>query len=174
MAQRVEVRWLVGDDNNAVRWIVRERMVPRLHDARPLLERWVGDTFVAPTDARTVENILYWVRGNMLFTEDPPGEELIKSPMALLDEIFTIRHGLGDCDDYVMLFGGLVLAATIPLRLVLVARHPELDTRGEYRIDHIYTEVRMDKGDWTPVDPTGTAAIGWEQTPYYLKETFDV
>ncbi len=174
MAQHVEVRWLVGDDNDAVRWIVQQRMIPRLHTARVHMVQWAR-MFASSTQEETVTRMLYWVRGHMLFTDDPPGEELIKSPLALMQEIAMLQRAVGDCDDYVMLFGGLVHAADVPLRLTVMARKPVLDITGnEYQIDHVYTHVRMDNTDWIPIDPTGTAAIGWEQTPHYLKESYDV
>lgn len=173
MARQIETTWLVGDDNHAVRWIVAERMVPRIKVARIALLPFAR-TFASDTQEETVSRMLYWVRGHMVYVDDPPNEEFIKSPMVLLNEILTLGKAVGDCDDYVMIFGGLVHAADVPLRLTLMARKPVFDLNGEYQIDHIYTHARLDGSDWIPIDPTGTAAIGWEQTPAYLKESYDV
>jgi hypothetical protein len=56
---------------------------------------------------------------------------------------------------------------------VLIARQPLDDGAGQHQLDHIYLSLNLD-GEWTPVDPTGEVAFGWEYDSVYRREEFDV
>jgi hypothetical protein len=166
----------IGDDNHAIRELVKDRMIPRIRDAGANrgVREWARVNFGQDTQAHEAELILYWVRRHMIYTPDPPDVEHVKWPSALFDEIRRLGHATGDCDDYVMLYASITTARDIPTRLVITARHPVVDGTGEYQFDHIYTRVRPDSGqDWIPVDPSSEGAMGWETTERYLTEDFD-
>lgn len=177
MPRQVEiVRW-VPDDNSGIRLIVQERMIPRIRESAYLPSiALFANPFERAQPQQTVEALLYWVRGHMIYTPDPPDEELIKWPSVLLDEIRRHGQALGDCDDYVMLFATLVHARGIPIRLVTIARKLVDDGAGQPQLDHIFTRVFID-GEWIGVDPTGDVALGWEHGqhyPVYHEEVADV
>jgi transglutaminase-like putative cysteine protease len=177
MARPVEMTSWIGDDNDAIRELVKNRMIPRIRNAAqaPQVREWARINFAHTTQAEEAERILYWVRRHMIYTPDPPDVEHVKWPSALFDEIRRLGHATGDCDDYVMLYAAITSARDIPTRLVIAARHPVVDGTGEYQFDHIYTRVQLDSGqDWTPVDPSSEGALGWETPERYLTEAFDV
>jgi transglutaminase-like putative cysteine protease len=175
MPRPVELARWVPDDNSGVRFIVQERMIPRILSSAKLVDI---ATFAAAFDRDTVqqsaESLMYWVRGHMIYTPDPPDEEFIRWPTVLMAEIRQLGTAVGDCDDYVMLYAALTVARQIPTRIVLIARHDVDDGAGQHQFDHIYTEVEIEDNVWVPVDPTGDVAFGWEHEPVYRKEKFDV
>jgi transglutaminase-like putative cysteine protease len=176
MAQPVEMTSWIGDDNDAIRELVRDRMIPRIKDAAEsrTVREWARINFAQVTQAEEAESILYWVRRHMLYTPDPPDIEHVKWPSALFDEIRRLGHATGDCDDYVMLYAAITRARDIPTQLRITARKPVVDGTGEYQFDHIYTRVKPDYGGaWIPVDPSSEGAMGWETTERYLTEDFD-
>jgi hypothetical protein len=176
MPRPIEMTSWIGDDNNAIRELVKDRMVPRIRDAghARTVREWARINFGQGTQVEEAESILYWVRRHMVYTPDPPEVEHVKWPSALFDEIRRLGHATGDCDDYVMLYAAITAARDIPTRLTITARHPVVDGTGEYQFDHIYTRVKPDAGDWIPVDPSSEGAMGWETSERYLTEDFDV
>lgn len=177
MPRPVEMTSWIGDDNDAIRDLVKNRMIPRIRDAAQnrLVQTWARINFGQSNQKNEAENILYWVRRSMIYTPDPPDVEHVKWPSALFDEIRRLGHATGDCDDYVMLYATVTAARNIPTQLRVAARHPVVDGTGEYQFDHIYTRVKPDYGqDWIPVDPSSEGALGWETPERYLTEDFDV
>lgn len=93
--------------------------------------------------------IFYWVKRHIKYINDPINAELYQ------DSITTIREGMGDCDDHVILCCSLNMAVGNLCRAVLID-HFEKD-----RIEHIYYEVLTKKG-WYPFDTTAQGSFpGW-------------
>ena len=168
-------RW-IPDDNSGVRYAVQERMIPRIVQSAQYADIVTfANAFQRETQAQEAEALLYWVRGHMLYTPDPPGEEYIRWPTVLMAEIRSQRRAVGDCDDYVMLYATLTVARHIPTSIILIAREPLNDGAGEYQFDHIYTGLAIGPRDeMVPVDPTGDVAMGWEYERVYLKEVYPI
>jgi transglutaminase-like putative cysteine protease len=177
MARPVEITRWVPDDNAGIRMIVAESMIPRIRESIHLPSVYLfTNPFERAQPEQTISALLYWVRGHMIYTPDPPNEELIKWPSVLLDEIRRHGQALGDCDDYVMLFATFALSRGFAVRLVTIARKEVDDGAGQMQLDHIYTRVLID-GEWIAVDPTGDVALGWEHGqhyPVYREEVVDV
>lgn len=176
MPRPVELTRWVPDDNNGVRIIVREHMIPRIVQSAQYADIVTfANAFQRETQAQEAEALLYWVRGHMLYTPDPPGEEYIKWPTVLMNEIRTLGRAVGDCDEYVMLYGTLTVARHIPTSLVVIAREPLDDGAGEYQFDHIYTALAVGpREELVPVDPSGDVAMGWEYERVYNKEVYPI
>jgi hypothetical protein len=104
-----------------------------------------------------IESALYFVRGHMHYLEHPPDEQQLITPDALLYlmGVAPDHRAVGDCVSYTVLLGSLLL----PRRLRLVVR----SKREDLIYDHVYLRVFMHRG-WVPIDPSGEAAIGWEET----------
>ena len=177
MARPVEITRWVPDDNSGIREIVTQRMIPRIRESAGQSHVYLfANPFERAQPEQSLSALLYWVRGHMIYTPDPPDEELIKWPSVLLDEIRRHGQALGDCDDYVMLFAALAVALGFQVRLVVIARKNVDDGAGQAQLDHIYTRVFVD-GAWLGVDPTGDVALGWEHGqhyPIYREEVYDV
>lgn len=176
MPNPVEMVSWIGDDNNAIRDLVRNRMVPRIRDAadHPAVQQWSKIQFGHEDQEREAEAMLYWVRRHMTYTPDPVDIEHIKWPSALFYEINRLGSATGDCDDYVMLYATLTASRGIPTQVRIAARHQVVDATGEYQFDHIYVRVKLNSGQaWTVVDPSSEGALGWEVATYNT-EDFDV
>lgn len=94
-------------------------------------------------DHAAARAIFNWVKGNIRFTQDPVGHETVSSAD------WTIRHGIGDCDDInAVLLPALLMVVGYNVRLVTVNDDPT-DPAGEFT--HVYSEVWLD-GRWVPVD----------------------
>lgn len=117
------------------------RLVPGL-----LQDLGLGGRGARP-DRRTAELVYAWVTAGMLYTPDPPSEELVKSPDALLAEIAAAGQAVGDCDDFVSLLGALYLALGFGVTIVLIAQNADLV------YDHVALVLDMEDGR-VSVDPT--------------------
>ncbi len=93
-------------------------------------------------DRAAAEAIFNWPLGNVRFTNDPCGSEMIRSAN------WTIENGIGDCDDINgVLLPTLLMTVGIPARLVTVANDPYHPND----FTHIYCEAQID-GAWIPLD----------------------
>lgn len=124
----------------------RERVTPRVRRlaARLAEEGGLRRNGLGHVDLRDRRGfagaLLRAVRRRVNYTNDPEKTELVSSPFS------TLREGIGDCEDMVVLGGALLSSHGVPVRIVLVGYGPE-------GYDHTYLEV--DAGDgWTAWDAT--------------------
>lgn len=128
--------------------------------ARAVLRRVLGA--VPSSSAYVHAGLLYrWLSEHMVYVPDGEApdsvglEEEIRSPEYLLDKIERYGYAFGDCDDFVILFAALLLAAGIPARLVLVS------ARSDREFDHVYLRLLTARG-WVAADAIRGEALGWE------------
>jgi hypothetical protein len=105
-----------------------------------------------------------WVRDHMLYTEDvhvdpinAPGYDIvdvIKQPQVILDEILSLGHATGDCDDYVIFLGSLYQDVGYGVTLVNVVQ------RGTEQ-EHVYLRVATPDGVFA-ADGIIDEPFGWE------------
>ena len=110
------------------------------------------------TSARAkMDVLLAYVRANTVYTQDPPGTELVKSAAAML----CLRPGLcirgGDCDDMCILLGSMLLSVGVPV-MVVKQRWGLTDQ------EHVLIEAQDDSGRWIPLDPSTNVPSG-SKTP---------
>lgn len=60
-----------------------------------------------------------WLGSRFRFLRDPTGIELLRGPVALLDDVARVGYALGDCDDAAVLGAALGRAAGLPARFVV-------------------------------------------------------
>lgn len=94
--------------------------------------------------------ILDWVKRNIRFTRDIFRVELLHTPRRLL------QLRAGDCDDFTILLGALLMSTGHPVRLALVGFQPN----KPHRYTHIYPEVNV-WGRWLAIDGTVKWPLGW-------------
>lgn len=98
----------------------------------------------------------YWiVRSTVIFSDDAPGREELKTPAYLLHEIERQGYATGDCDDMAIFLGSLLVGLRVPFSLVLISRNQE----GVY--DHIYIIAETERGRLA-LDPSVPEYPGWE------------
>jgi transglutaminase-like putative cysteine protease len=106
----------------------------------------------APPKNRFAEvcSLFNWVRGNVRYTRDIFGTELLHSARRMIE----LRAG--DCDDMTILLGAMLLSTGHPVRLALTGFRP----MKPHSYSHIYPEVYV-KGRWIALDATMDRPIGW-------------
>ena len=85
--------------------------------------------------------VFNWARRNIRFTSDTKGVETLRSP----DE--TLRVGIGDCDDFVILICSLLESVGHTMRIITVASDP----RDPSIFTHVYPEDYI-RGRWVALD----------------------
>jgi transglutaminase-like putative cysteine protease len=74
-------------------------------------------------------------------------DEVLRDVPFMLNDLATLGHMEGDCDDMAIMSASLLCCASIPARLTAI----QSLNADEY--DHVFTEAKVD-GTWIPVDPT--------------------
>lgn len=107
--------------------------------------------------------VFQWVQSHLTYTVDGEapdahplehGQEGLRSPDYLLRGIANWGTDRGDCDDYAILMGALLVRLGVPFDVVLISGRSD----GEY--DHVYLQVRTPEGVFVLDGITGRA-FGW-------------
>lgn len=155
MPPRFRERLSVIEEGNAgvfqTAWAMARSIRSESSSCASLVTRWSHDQ----SGDALLDTLIYWVRGHMLYTFDPPTRERYLTPDAHMATIQMHGQSLGDCDDFVVLLGGFLWQARIPQRLVLVSLTPDRE------LTHVYTRVLTGAG-WQPVDATQPWPVGIE------------
>lgn len=102
--------------------------------------------------------VFEWVRAKMLYTEDRSDSDIldeIREPGYLIREILAYGAALGDCDDYVILYGATYTRLGFPYTLEAISRHED------QVLDHVYGSILVD-GARVAVDGIVEFPFGWE------------
>ena len=105
--------------------------------------------------ARRIDMLRAFLARKVRYEDDPPGMELVRHPMAMLDDIGRQGFACGDCDDVATLAAALALAMGLRARFRVVA----FDADGNY--SHVWTEVHAGRGEagWRELDTTRPQAL---------------
>jgi predicted transglutaminase-like cysteine proteinase len=104
-----------------------------------------------------IHAVFNWAKRHMRFTDDPYAREVLAHPA------HTLETRAGDCDDYVVVMGGLLKALGRPTRIVTI----RADRREPGRQSHVFLQAQAD-GQWITLDPTVPGAnFGWTPQPLY-------
>jgi len=109
--------------------------------------------------------LLKWVQDNIYYVNEP-GERL-------QDPMYTIKVGMGDCDDLAIVLCSLFEAIRLPWRLVLsgkgshgsMVRYIEGDPYKKGQYAHIYCCVGdkpFTPSEWIMCEPTMKVPLGWD------------
>lgn len=159
--------WTIAKGNDGVRQTVDLilRMIRSpMPEIRQMAERIVRDAYVTDFNELVWASAIYrWVQRHMTYTPDASHpvtladgsgdllDEELRSPDYLLGQIHEQGTAFGDCDDYVILMGALLLAVGIPFQIVVISSSPS----GIY--DHIYLQLF----DGTAMDAITNQPFGW-------------
>lgn len=106
--------WLKQADERKVRWL---RDYIRKYGSDPRMRYWVfhnvmgGDKNIQRDYGEQVRRILAWVQERITYVNEDG--ELFQSPWV------TIREGIGDCDDLLILIGAMLTSFGLPWRIAL-------------------------------------------------------
>jgi hypothetical protein len=150
------------------RVVVFDRAAPKVEKDLPLLKALASN--ISGDDAYTVNDLVdaaLYLEGSLEYRSDPEGEDAWSSPSQ------TLEAGGGDCEDWSLLYAGIVTAMGGSARLMLNGRHvmcavyigdegsvldPVIDRFGADLPLLVY-EDRL--GKWLIVDPQGGPCFGW-------------
>lgn len=127
----------------------------------PIVDRGVTDILSQTesfTPRETAQAIFEWVRSHMLYTPDVNNGlviEELRTPGYTLFEIYKLGAAIGDCDDYVILYGAIYHRLGFPFRMIAISRYPD------QLLDHVYGQIQID-GEWVTVDGIVEYPFGWE------------
>jgi transglutaminase-like putative cysteine protease len=107
------------------------------------------------SEQRRCEALRGWLLHHVRYTDDPPGTELVRHPLEMMDSL--IRGNVptpGDCDDVATLGAALALTCRLQVRWRLI----KFGDSGPYT--HVYAEVKPPRGGhWVDLDTTRPLAL---------------
>jgi len=107
----------------------------------PAVERVVVDDQLPLDSLGRAVAVFLKVKRHVTYTEDPPDIELVQSARR------TLRRKAGDCDDFTVLIGALLVAAGLRVRVRVVR------TGVHRQFNHVLPEA-MVRGGWFTLDAT--------------------
>lgn len=132
----------------------------------------IADEVDGKDNAEMARAILTWMRDHTRFVPDPIGQQLLKSPLYLLEVITAQGKVAGDCVDVAML--GAALAMAVGLHACFVAESygtpslPGSPCLADSPLVHVYTTVQTQHG-WVMLD-TQQPPVGPDRTPCHRVE----
>ena len=102
-------------------------------------------------DEKELQAVFRFIKNNVRFTEEP-GE-------IFQDSSTSLKLGIGDCDDMVILASSLMYHLAFPLRIRVVG------TKGDQDFSHVYLLVGTPKNNpqkWISFDPSVDRPLGWD------------
>jgi hypothetical protein len=135
------------------------RMAEIIREPDPAIDALVDALSIQNDDPLEIVRVLFeWVRSKMLYTPDMNTGivvEEIRMPGYLLMEIFSLGRALGDCDDYVVLYGSILYRLGFPVTLEAVSTH------DDQMFDHVYLSTVVN-GQRIPMDGIVEEPFCWE------------
>lgn len=86
-----------------------------------------------------------FLRANFIYREER--DEVLRDVPYMLNDLVTLGHMEGDCDDMTIMCAAMLCALLIPTRFTAI----QSEIPGLF--DHVFTETKVN-GEWVPVDPT--------------------
>lgn len=159
MLQGSEERFIPVPDGEAGSIATLHRMAQLIRTPDPWVDDFTDILSQASEDPVELARLIFeWVRAKMLYTPDRNDSDILdelREPGYLLREIDTYGAAMGDCDDYVILYGALYHRLGYPFTLEAISRHEDL------MLDHVYGAVYVN-GVRIPVDGIVEFPFGWE------------
>lgn len=119
-----------------------------------ILSRKCGDRWCIPEknwDAEAVA-LFAWVRRHVRYRREPGSRDTFSAPDR------TLMTGGGDCDDYVLTLGSMLMASGAVVKLRVVAA----DGSKDYNHIYLLVDPAADGKKWVPMDASVDAKPGWE------------
>lgn len=117
-----------------------------------------------------------WIRVHIRFETD---EGLVERAFGLRDphelliapwQLLRMPEPAGDCDDFTMLAGSMLLALGIPVEIVTIAADPS----NPRRWSHVYLYVICEDGSRLALDASHAHEIGWEAPIAYRRAVWPI
>lgn len=106
------------------------------------------------TPAMRARSLRGFLAARVRYVDDPPGAELVRHPLQMLEQIATTGEAEGDCDDVATL--GAMLALVMGLRVRWVVLGFDRDAP----FSHVFAEVAAPEGgQWVDLDVTRPEAL---------------
>jgi len=127
--------------------------------SRELVRPGAASRLRGASDYATLRNIYNFVKGNVRYTADRPGEEVVRSPAYLM------QTGKGDCKSLSVAIAALCRAEGIPYKYRFVRQS------GAPRLHHVYV-VAMPRDGSAPHDAVILDAVhkAFDQEPQHVAQ----
>jgi hypothetical protein len=159
MLQGSGERFIPVPDGEAGSIATLHRMATLIRTPDPWVDDFTDILSQASDDPVELARLVFeWVRSKMLYTPDRNDSDIldeIREPGYLLREIDRYGAALGDCDDYVVLYGALYSRLGYPFTLEAISRH------DDQMLDHVYGSILVN-GVRIAVDGIVEFPFGWE------------
>ena len=86
-----------------------------------------------------------FLRHHFVYREER--DEVLRDVPFMLNDLVTLGHMEGDCDDMMIMGSALLCSCLIP------ARFTAIQSENPAEFDHVFTEAKVN-GEWVPMDPT--------------------
>lgn len=159
MLQGSGERFVEVPDGEAGSIATLHRMAEMIRTPDPVVDDFTDILSQMTEDPVELARLIFeWVRSKMLYTPDRNDSDIldeIREPGYLLREIDAYGAALGDCDDYVVLYGAIFHRLGYPYTMEAISRHDDL------MLDHVYGSILVN-GVRIPVDGIVEFPFGWE------------
>lgn len=159
MLQGAGERFIEVPDGEAGSIATLHHMAALIRTPDPWVDDFTDILSQASEDPMELARLVFeWVRSKMLYTPDRNDSDIldeIREPGYLLREIDTYGAALGDCDDYVVLYGAIFHRLGYPFTLEAISRHED------QMLDHVYGSILIG-GVRVPIDGIVDFPFGWE------------
>jgi hypothetical protein len=133
-------------------------------DCRNQAVRTIAESIVSGCEGHDftgeIEALFRYSRDQVVYRRDPFDTERVSGALG------TVKSGVGDCDDKVVLLATLLCAMGHESRFVIISQ-----TGRDW--DHVYLEVRTSQG-WQPADPTNPNGEIGEEPAYQKRWVFPI
>jgi transglutaminase-like putative cysteine protease len=120
---------------------------PRIHELAARIIAHCPPEYLPAGEIAAAQAIFNWPLAHVRYTPDVDGKETLHSAWDI------VRLGIGDCDDFTILYCSLFATIGKKTRIVTIASHAE-DPR---QFSHVYPEVYV-QGRWIPIDAARRSA----------------
>ena len=120
---------------------------PRIHELAARIVAHCPPEYTPAGELAAARSIFDWGLANVRYTPDVTGKETLHSAWDVA------RLGIGDCDDFTVLFCSLLETIGKQTRIVTISSHAE----DPDQFSHVFPEVLV-RGRWIPVDAARRSA----------------
>jgi hypothetical protein len=129
------------------RLIEQGKKDPRIHELAARIIAHCPPEYLPAGEAAAARSIFEWGLANVRYTPDVTGKETLHAAWDVA------RLGIGDCDDFTVLFCSLLETIGKQTRIVTISSHAE----DPKQFSHVFPEVLL-RGRWIPIDAARRSA----------------
>lgn len=140
------------------RLIEQGKKDPRIHELAARIIAHCPPEYTPAGEISAARSIFDWGLANVRYTPDVTGKETLHAAWDVA------RLGIGDCDDFTVLFCSLLETIGKQTRIVTISSHPD----APKQFSHVFPEVLV-QGRWIPIDAARSRAAFAKGPEHYFR-----